>query len=54
MDSRTSKAPKVELRIDSKTVLLVSREKCNEAYAKKVRARMAKSHGPASMKYLDF
>ena len=54
MDDKTSNVRKVQLRINSKTVLLVPEEKCNEAYAKKVRARMAKATGPLSMKYMDF
>ena len=43
-----------QLRINSKTVVLVPPEKCNEEYASKVRTRMAKGGSPMSMKYLDY
>lgn len=42
------------LRINDKTVILVPKEKCNEEYANKVRARMSKSGGAVSMKYIDY
>lgn len=43
-----------ELRINSRTVILVPPEKCNEEYARKVRTRIAKMSGSASMKYLEY
>ncbi|MBQ8189279.1 MAG: hypothetical protein IJZ44_05825 [Lachnospiraceae bacterium] len=43
-----------QLRINSKTVILVPPEKCNEAYANKVRCRLAKGGAPMSMKYLEY
>ena len=42
------------LRINDKTVILVPKEKNNEEYANKVRARMSKSSGTISMKYIDY
>ena len=42
------------LRINSKTVVLVPKEKCNEEYANKVRARMSKAGSATSMRYIDY
>ena len=47
-------AGKKRLRINSRTVILVPEEKCNEEYAQKVRIRMAKAGGGMSMKYLEY
>jgi len=56
MDEKDGKSDKklCQLRINSKTVVLVPPEKCNEAYANKVRCRMAKGGSPMSMKYMDY
>ena len=43
-----------QLRINSKTVILVPPEKCNEVYACKVRARMNKGGSAVSMKYFEY
>lgn len=43
-----------ELRINSRTVILVPPEKCNEEYARKVRSRYSKLNGSSSMKYFEY
>ena len=43
-----------QLRINSKTLVLVPPEKCHEEYANKVRSRMSKGRCPISMKYMDY
>ena len=51
---KTNEKQLCQLRINSKTIVLVPPEKCNDAYANKVRGRIAKSASPSSMKYLEY